>query len=160
MSDRPTRVASAASVASGLCALLAASPTGPSTAAAGGGFLLLGVGLHRGSRPLVSLGSAALLAGGVLVALAPVPAVLPAAAVGASVLAWDAGGTAIDAGRQLGRDAETAPLELVHVGASSAVVALAVAVGYALFRSVTGARPVVALLALVTAALLVVVAVE
>lgn len=158
--DAPARRSTAVALGAALVAAVAATPNVGAALLGGLGLLVLGAGLHRMSLPVASLGALALLAASLLVGLSSVPVLVPLVGVAASVLTWDAAGTAVDVGRHLGRDVETAPLELAHVGATAAVVTVATGFGYALFRIGTGARPDAALFALLAAALLLVVAVD
>lgn len=118
------------------------------------GFCLLVAGLVRGSHRPVTLGAVGLAVGALVAGIggAPVPAVL--VSVTAAILAWDAGASAIDIGRQLGREAGTTRLEATHVAASTGVGLATAGVGYGLYRAGTGERPVVALVLLLVAAVL------
>jgi hypothetical protein len=82
---------------------------------------------------------------------APVDATL--LSVITAVLAWDAAGIAIGLGSQLGSNARTVRAELVHVGASTIVGAVTIAVGYVVFSLGTGLGSISALVYLVLAAL-------
>lgn len=109
------------------------------------GLLALAVGVTRSARTWVSVGAGGLFLG---VAVAGVegapPEPLLVGAVGA-VVAYDAGTNAVEVGRQLGRAASTGRAEAVHAAASLLVGALAVAVGYGVYRAATGGQPVTAL---------------
>ena len=74
------------------------------------------------------------------------------------MVAWDAGGTAIDLGKQLGRAAGTTRLELVHAG-STALVGVVTAVGsLAVYQTSLGRSPLTAPMLLLIAALCIAVA--
>jgi hypothetical protein len=138
----------AASVAVGAAAL--ASSTGALVAV--GGALLVAVGLVLGSRRFVTGGSFVALLGvlyGGLFAAPPAFLVLGTAAV---VLAWDVGEQAINVGEQLGREADTERLELMHAAGSTVVAASASGVGYGVYLLGAGGQPVTALVFLLVAA--------
>lgn len=127
------------------------------------GVLALAIGVFpvsgTGSRALVKLGSAAafaaVIASGVFQAVAASTLLLAGVA---TVVAWDSGENAINVGEHLGRGAATARVELVHVGASAAVGALAV-LGGRLVRDVgTPSLSLPALATLLVAAILLVAA--
>lgn len=83
-----------------------------------------------GSRGLLKAGAAGVFASVVLVGLFRGASLLPLlAGTAGAVLAWDAGEHAINVGEQLGRGADTARGELVHVGGSTVVAAGTVLVG-------------------------------
>lgn len=103
------------------------------------GVAALGVGVSPlasgGSRWLVKLGT------GLVFAAALLSAVLNEIGFGTllwvgvlAVVAWDAGETAINVGRQLGRDAGAWRIQVAHVGATAAVGAF----GIGLTRAVEG----------------------
>lgn len=157
----PTRLASGAAVAAGLLAVVATGPYSWLALAAGtGGVLLLVGGLVRGTVRVVTTGGFALLVGALAGGLAGAPA--PATLLGAAtaVLAWDAGGTAVALGEQLGREAPTRRLELVHLGGSVLAGLLASGVGFGLYRVTTGGQPVAALVFSLVAAVLLVAALD
>lgn len=120
------------------------------------GLLLL---RSRWSRRVVTLGTAvvgasALAAG----ALRETPTVTLFAAVAATMVAWDAAEQAIGLGEQVGPDADTATVELLHIASSTAVgtTAVGVAVGAA---SVDGVDlPIGGVVLLLTAAVVLVLA--
>lgn len=151
----PTRLSGSVAV---LAAVLAFATVGayswPALAAGAAGVALIVAGLLVGSEPAVT-GGAAALAGGVLVGgVEGVPALLVLFAAALAVLAWDAATFAVGLGRQLGRAADTARLEAVHLAATVSVGAATVGVGYALFRTAGGGLPVTALVFLLLGAVL------
>lgn len=155
---RPARLSRGLALAAGLVAVATSGAYAWGALWVGTlGLLVLAVGLVRGRDAAVTLGATGLFVGGVVAGVRGAPAVPVLVAVTASVVAWDAGGTATGVGRQLGRAAETRRLEAVHAGASLAVGAVTAGAGYAVFRTATGGQPAAALLfALLAAALLVV----
>jgi hypothetical protein len=151
----PTRLAGGASVGAALVALAASGRYAwPAFVVGTVGLALLVLGLVRGERGPLTLGAAGLAAGGIVAGARGAPVGPTLAGVTFAVLAWDAGGTAVSLGDQLGRDAETARLEAVHLAGSAAVAAVTAAVGYGVYRAATGGRPVAALLLLLLAAVL------
>lgn len=139
----------AASVAVGASALFGG------VGALGGilGLLFVAVGVVRGSRRLVTVGSFVLLLGilaGSLVA-APPELLIPGAI--ATVLAWDFGEQAINVGEQLGREADTQTLEVMHAASSTVIGITAGGVGYGMYLAGSGGQPVTALVLLLIAAL-------
>ena len=158
---RPTRLSGAVAVGAGLVAVSAGGFYSWIALAAGAlGLLLVVVGLARAAPVVVSLGAVGLLACGLAAGVRGAPAWATLTSVAATVLAWDAGRTAISVGRQLGREADTRRLELVHAGASAAVAAVTAGVGYGLFRVATGGQPVAALVLFLLAAVLLVEAIR
>lgn len=140
--------ASAAAVSAGASALT--STLGLAVGAAG--FLLVAVGVVRGSHRGVGVGASGLLVaalgGGVLTAI---PALLLPGVI-AAVLAWDFGEQAINVGEQLGREADTANLEATHAAGSTVVGAGAGGLGYAIYLVASGGQPVTALVFLLLGA--------
>ena len=94
--------------------VLAHGPTGPELAVGAVGAAVLLAGLVRQSRRRVTVGAAGLLLGTVHVGLSGAPPSLALVGVTATVVAWDAAGTVIVLGDQLGRAADTACVEAVH----------------------------------------------
>lgn len=97
------------------------------------GLAVLALGLlalrSKGSRLFVTLGAAVVGAGALTAgALGETSTVSTFAAVAATMVAWDAAERAISLGEQVGRDADTAAVELVHAGGSTVVGAAAVGV--------------------------------
>lgn len=137
----PTRTGSVVAVAAALVALAASGLYSWIALAAGAtGVSLVALGVVLGRHDAVTVGSGALFAGVLAAGVqgAPVGVVLLAAVT--TVLAWDAGGTAIDLGAQVGRDAATARLELVHATATTAVGALTAGLAWSVYRIGVGGR--------------------
>lgn len=117
------------------------------------GLLVIAVGVARGSRRLLTIGAFVLLVGilsGSLVS-APPELLLPGAI--ATVLAWDFGEQAINVGEQLGREANTQTLEIMHAASSTIVGIAAGALGYGVYLAGGGGQPVTALVFLLIAML-------
>lgn len=125
-----------------------------------GGLVLVVWGLLAGTRRIVTVGAVALLGGVLYAGLAGAPAVLLLGGVGASVFAWDSSGFSIDLGAQLGREAATTRLEVVHAVASAAVALATAGVGYAVYLTATGGQPMAALLLLLLAGMVLVAALD
>ncbi|MFC4541064.1 hypothetical protein ACFO5R_03860 [Halosolutus amylolyticus] len=115
------------------------------------GAAVLAVGVARGVRSAVTLGSAGLVGGALVAGVQGAPAGATLVAVAAGVLAWDAATTAIGVGRQLGRAASTRRLELVHLAGSAAVGAVTIVIGSLLYEAAGGGQPLLALLLLILA---------
>jgi hypothetical protein len=116
------------------------------------GVLLVGVGVFRGSRRVLTYGTAALLLGLVLAGWSgAVPEALVAGALFALV-GWDVGEHGIGVGEQLGRESDTTRVELVHAAATTFVGAFTAVVGYGTYRAATGGEPVTALVFLLVGA--------
>lgn len=152
---RPTRTSGRFGVGVGFVAVAAAGLY----SIVGGGVALLGVatlagGLFAGSRRLATTGSAATLVGVLYAGVAGASAVALLVGVAATVIAWDAAGTAIDLGAQLGREADTARLEAIHAAGSLVAGTATAGVGYAVYLIAAGGQPTTALLLLLVAAVL------
>lgn len=119
-------------------ALAAAGAAAPAAV----GVVVLAVGQARASRRLVTLGTTALFVGIVYAGVqggAAEPLLLGAVA---AVVSWDAGEYAIGVGEQLGREADTTRLVLVHSATTLLVGVAGTAVAYAVSLSVGGGQPV------------------
>lgn len=149
----PPLVGSSLSLVAAAVALVAATLTAQSAVVpAAAGVLLLGVGLYRASRRFVTLGSAALFVGVLLAGVrGGVPEAVLLAAL-ATVLAWDTADHALGIGEQLGREADSSRLVLVHAATTLLVGAFGSAVCYAAYLAVGGGQPVSALVLLLLGA--------
>ena len=94
------------------------------------GAVLIAVGVYRGSRLLIVLGSGGMFAGIVLNGAVGMDPVVVLIALIAAVLAWDASQNAVTVGLRLGRAAETRRLEVVHIATTGIVTTLAAGGGY------------------------------
>ena len=122
------------------------------------GVAVLAVGLVIGRRALVRL-AGAVLVGAVLVASAAgTPVLATLVGVTATLLAVDLGTTAIDLGRQLGRQTPTARVELLHATTSTLVGSGFVLAGATVGAFVAGSQPISAVLGLILAVTALVVA--
>jgi len=152
---RPARLSGALGVGAALLAVLATAAYSTTAGLAGlAGLLVLLTGVVAGVRRGVTLGAVVLLVGVLYAGLAGMPAAVLLVGVGATVLAWDLGGFAIDLGAQLGREANTRRVEAVHATASAAVAAAAAGVGYGVYLVATAGQPTLALLLLLLAGVL------
>ncbi|MGM0590815.1 MAG: DUF7519 family protein [Halobacteriota archaeon] len=120
----------------------------------GVGFLVVAFGLLDGRRWAVTVGACGLFAGVVAAGVEGSPVVVVLVGVVATVVAWDAGHTAITVGRQLGRAADTARVEAVHATSTVLVGATTAGIGYGLFQTASSGQPPLALVLLLLAALL------
>jgi len=109
------------------------------TVLAAGGVGLVWVGLWRGRRLAVTLGSASSFGAVLYVGVGRGPVWLLGATVPV-VLAWALGGHALALGQQVGRTGETWRVEAVHAVTTLVVVVLGGAIGYLGYRSVSGAQ--------------------
>ncbi len=151
----PARLSSALATLSALVVVgVAGRYALPSLAATAAGALALVAGVAAGRRRAVSLGAAGLVGGALAAGVYGAPPAPLLAGTVAAVVAWDLAGYAVDLGRQLGREADTTRIELVHAGASVGVGAVSAAVGYGVFRAGTGGQPATAVAFAVAAALL------
>ncbi|WP_225741180.1 DUF7519 family protein [Halorussus halophilus] len=137
--------AALAAVATGLASTFGLGVAGP-------GFLVVLLGVLRGSRRAVTLGTAALLVGTLVSGLASPSVFLLLPAIIGTVLAYDFGEQAINVGEQLGREAETTRLEVMHAAGSTVVAVGAGGFAYAVYVAAAGGQPVTALVFLLIAA--------
>lgn len=121
---------------------------------------LVVAGVVRGSRSAVTAGAVCLLAGALVSGVQGAPVAVVLSGVVATVVAWDAGCTAISLGAHLGRDADTVRVEVVHVAGSVAVGLATIVAGYLIYDVSAGGQPVSAVALLVVAAALLVAAVH
>ncbi|WP_257298121.1 hypothetical protein [Haloarchaeobius sp. FL176] len=131
-------VESWASLLAGSVALVVAALAGVATVAlAAVGFALLAVGVWRGVRTGITLGSLGLFLAVVLAGtvLPPLPTLL--GGLGATV-AWDAGHHARELDRQLGRESPSGAVERRHLGYLLVVGAASVGLSYIGYLSVAG----------------------
>lgn len=156
---KPTRLSGGVAVAAAVVAFLLSGPYAWVAFGAGGlGVLLVVVGVVSGRHAGVTAGSAALVTGSIAAGLDGVPAPFVLGGAVAALVAWDAGGTAIDLGAQLGRTAETTRLELVHTSSTVLVGVAAAAGSWGLYRVGLGRRPLTGPMLLLIAALCIAVA--
>lgn len=157
----PTRLASGTAIAA---ALVTVAATGLYAWAALGasavGVLLLVAGLGRASAAAVTGGGFGLFVGALAGGLAGAPAPATLLGVATAVFAWDAGGTAVTLGDQLGRESPTRRLEFVHLTGSAGAGLLASGVGYGLYWVTAGGQPVAALVFSLAAAVFLVAALD
>lgn len=118
------------------------------------GLVILAVGLVRGRRGLVTVGTFGLFLGAVVAGIQHSPVASVLLSVTCTVLAWDIGSMAISIGTQLGRKAETTRLETIHIVASVSIGVVTAGIGYGLYQSGTGGQPITAVGFLLLAAVL------
>jgi len=157
----PTRASAAVAL---VAAVLAAGFAGAAVEFAGSvgsvGVALIGYGLYTGERKRVDHGTVALVFAVVVAGLNGAGPRVTVPAALCAVVAWDAGGYAITLGRQLGREADTGRAELAHVGLTVGVGAAGVLLAGGAFLAATGGAPTLAVIALFSGALALVVAVS
>lgn len=155
----PSRLSGGFALAMGVLATIpgaAAGSGGISLSLAG--LLVLGGGLLRGSRSLVTLGATGLLCGALVAGLAAGGPASVLLAVTATTLAWDAGQFAIGVGSQLSREATTVRLELVHAAGSTVAGVTTVMLGYVGFLASDSGQPLSGVILLVAAVVVLLVA--
>lgn len=140
--ERPPTLAASLALLSGFVSVFALGFGSVGALAAGAvGTVVLAGGLYAASRRLVALAGAAFLLGVLLAGgrgAAPEP--LLVAALGA-VLAWDLGEFALGVGEQLGREADTARLTLVHAASDLLVGVVGAGAIYGVFLATRGGQP-------------------
>lgn len=150
---KPATVSSTLSiVAAATTVLLAIVVSLPGAAAGILGLTVLATGVAYGYRGLVDAGGLGLLLSTILVGFASIEYVALLSAV-STVVAWDVGNNAIDVGEQLGREAETQRIELLHAGSTTVVGLLTAGVSYAIYQTASSGQPVTAVFFLLLAAL-------
>jgi len=120
------------------------------------GVLVIALGLGRGSYALVTTGSAAIAGGAMAAGALGIPPLALLVSVTAAVTAWDSAGNAISIGAQLGREADTTRIEVVHTLASVGVGVVTAGVGFGIYRAGTGGLPITAIVFSLIAAVLLV----
>jgi len=98
------------------------------------GVLIVALGLALARHDIVTVGSTLLFGGVVAAGLQGAPPGITLGGTVVTVVAWDSASTAIDLGAQLGREASTTRLELVHSGATAFVGTVTAGLGWALFQ--------------------------
>lgn len=139
---KPTTISAVGAATATLVAVSVAAVTAPSggvVAITGG--VLLGVGLLRGVGGAVDVGAGTVFLGVVLAGTQGATVETTVLGTLAAIVAWDLGNDAIELGIQLGREASTARLEVVHVVSSVAVGLVATTVGYGAYVFGTGGQP-------------------
>ncbi|WP_435101927.1 DUF7519 family protein [Halarchaeum sp. P4] len=157
-SSRPPLTSCTVALAGALGALVLLADVTYALVAGVVGVLVLGVGLRRGRVDVFNAG-AGLIGGALLLAgvfgIGEGGTLLAAVAL---VLAWDAGRYGFRLAREAGPETSTRRVEAVHTLSTLVVLVLGASVGYAVFRSSTGDRPLVALAALLVGAVALLVA--
>lgn len=148
----PTRLSARVAALAGVVAVAATVAAGGGLGAlvAFGGTAVVALGV-RGRRPRRIDRGSALAGGGVVLAGAAggnVPPVLVATV--AVALCWDGATMAVETGAHVGSRAASRRAEATHLGATGAVLGVAAALLYAVYRLSQGDRPTATLLALVT----------
>ena len=115
------------------------------------GFAIMGFGLLGGRRQLLDFGGLVLFGGVALGAIQGAPVLSVLLGTVATVVAWDAGGTAMSMGRQMGRETSTERAETVHALVGTAVGLVAIGAGYTVFRVASGGQPTAALVLMLLA---------
>jgi len=154
----PPYLGSGLALAAGVVAVVASVDSNLGVVLASGGLVGLAAGLAAARQGLVTAGGGLLILGPLVAGTGTAPVLATLVGVTAGLLAFDFASTAVALGRQLGRDAPTAQVELVHAAASTAVGLGFVAAGFAVYETATAGQPVSAVVALVVAVLVLLVA--
>jgi hypothetical protein len=146
---RPSTLGSSLSLFAGFLSLLGfALASLDATAVGAVSLLLLAGGLYASSRRIVTLAGAGFLLAILLAgARGAAPEALLVASLGA-VLAWDVAEFAVGVGEQLGEQADTSRLELVHAAGSLLVGVVTAGAAYGVFLAAAGGRPAFAVVLL------------
>lgn len=156
ISHSPTRASTLLTAGGATVAVVPTVFDPPAAIASGIGFIVLLIGVSRGSRPAVNAGAIGLYLGLLLAGMAQThPALLVAAAAG-TVMAWDSAEHAVVLYDQLSSSADTRRVEYMHTVVTASVVGAAAVGGYLIYVAVTIPRPTVVLVVLLIAALLLV----
>lgn len=120
-------------------------------AASAAGVALLAAGVGRGRRRFIDAGALVAFLGVVFAGTTDAGVAPVLAGTVGTVLAWDVGGNAVSLGAQLGREAETTRVELLHALAGAAVGVASAIVGLALYVAGPTHQPVTTLFVLLVA---------
>lgn len=144
----PPVLSSGIALLAGLDVLVVTAVSVHTLAASVLGVVLLAVGLLHGSSSVFTLGTGALFGAIILAGLLGMAPVLLLAAAFLVVVAWDVGRNGFSIADEIGRGVSTLRIEIVHAVSSIVVLAVGSSVGYAVYLTVTGRQPVLALVAL------------
>lgn len=152
----PTVASSGAAVAAGTIAALASAPFALLALPLGfGGIAILAAGLFVSeSRTMVSIGTVGLFLSVIVAGGFGTPVEFLLIGMAGTLVAWDLGQHAIDLGEQIGRQSKTTRNEAIHASISVLVAVLAASIGYAVYYSAGGGRPVAALTAVLVGVVL------
>lgn len=151
--ETPSRVGLAVTMFPAALAVAAAATTpGGLVVSAIGAVVVVG-GVGTGSRTVVTVGTIALFGGVLLAGVGGASILQVCLGAAAAIVAWDAGTNALGVAGQLGADAATTRLLIVHTFATS-IVALAISVGaLAIYWLSRGGEPTTAVALLLLATL-------
>lgn len=157
--DSPAALSSVLGAGIGLLGAVTAGLYAPlALAASAVGFVSLAAGLLVGRPTLISLGAVGILVGAMLAGWVGASPAVVVFAVAAAILSWDLARFAVGLGEQLGSEATTVRLELVHAVASIGVGVGAILLGAVAFAVAGGSASSTGLAVLVAAVILGVVA--
>ena len=156
VTQRPTVVSGGVATAAAVVALVVgASGSGDGLAIGLLGTALVAVGIGLASRTAVDLGCLVLFFGVVAAGIQGAPVERTLIGTVATVFAWDLAQGSIELGDQLGREADTRRLEVVHAGSSLLVGLSSVLLGYGVYVFAADGQPASAVALSLVAALLV-----
>lgn len=116
------------------------------------GLAIFVIGVVTGNQGAVTVGATGIFLGVIFAGFDGAPELVLLIGAVATILAWDSATTAIDVGRQLGNEASTARVELVHVSATALVGGAAVGGSFGVYRLAAGEGTVTAVFLCVLAA--------
>lgn len=149
---KPTVVSSVAAVAAGVIGLLLSGLySSLALFAATGGVIFLGLAAVTGVRPLVTVGGLGIFAAAVAAGVRGAPPLILLGSVLVAILAYDFGGTAVDLGEELGREADTQRLEILRVATSSLAGFAAATASYLVYLVGASGQPLSAVVLLLIA---------
>ena len=119
------------------------------------GLVVLVSGVLAGRQAAVTVGASIVFVAVLVAGLENAPAFVLLTATVLAILAWDSASTALSLGEQLGRDAPTGRIEVVHLTATAAVGTGAIAVVYGTSRVAGGDGSFTAVVFLLLAAVLI-----
>ena len=119
---------------------------------------VVGLGIYRRSRTLITVGGLGMLTGIVLMGVLGTEPVAVLSGTIAVALMWDASQNALTVGRRLGKEAKTRRVEVVHIAATGVLTALVAGCGYIVALVPSGTNSPVALMVLLIAVIVLMVA--
>ena len=119
------------------------------------GLVVLVVGVLAGRQAVVTVGASVVFVAVLVAGLEDAPAFVLLTATVLVILTWDSASTALSLGEQLGREAPTSRIEVVHATATAAIGSGAIAVAYGTYQVAGGEGSLTAVVFLLLAAVLI-----